>query len=104
MSKIKFSSTLTHIGIRSFQFDDLTKLDLPNSVTHVEFGAFLCNQINEISFSQNLEFIGYSAFHKNRLTELNLPNSLIELDGFSQNQISQIRIPNSVKIIGFGAF
>ena len=97
---------LTTIGANAFSVNQLTSVEIPNSVTAIGNAAFNGNQLTSIEIPNSVTLIGDSAFYKNQLTSVEIPNSVttIGFAAFSENQLTSVDIPNSVTAIGERAF
>ena len=87
----------------------ISKINLPNSVTGIEEGAFKsCTRLTDINIPNSVTSIGPETFSGcTRLTDINIPNSVtsIERGAFSGcTSLTDINIPNSVTSIGEQAF
>ena len=87
----------------------ISKINLPNSVTGIEEGAFKsCTSLTDINIPNSVTSIGGGAFSGcTSLTDINIPNSVtsIERGAFSGcTSLTDINIPNSVTSIGERAF
>ena len=87
----------------------ISKINLPNSVTGIEEGAFKsCTRLTDINIPNSVTSIGPETFKScTSLTDINIPNSVtsIERGAFSGcTSLTDINIPNSVTSIGYEAF
>ena len=87
----------------------ISKINLPNSVTGIEEGAFKsCTRLTDINIPNSVTSIGPETFKScTSLTDINIPNSVksIEPETFSGcTSLTDINIPNSVTSIGERAF
>ena len=87
----------------------ISKINLPNSVTGIEEGAFKsCTRLTDINIPNSVTSIGPETFKScTSLTDINIPNSVtsIERSTFSGcTSLTDINIPNSVTSIGEQAF
>ena len=90
VTKLSLPSTLTEIGEKSFYGTSITELDIPESVTRIELGAFdRSDYLTEIIIPDKVEYIGPFAFG---VTETK--NSLVK----------ELRIPVSVTYVDYRAF
>ena len=88
---------------------DISKINLPNSVTGIERGAFKnCTRLTDINIPNSVTSIEYETFYRcTSLTDINIPNSVTSIgyDAFRDcTSLTNINIPNSVTSIGGGAF
>ena len=87
----------------------ISKINLPNSVTGIEEGAFKsCTRLTDINIPNSVTSIGYEAFYNcTRLTDINIPNSVTSIERstfYSCTGLTSINIPGSVTTIGSNAF
>ena len=87
----------------------ISKINLPNSVTGIEEGAFKsCTSLTDINIPNSVTSIGERAFSGcTSLTDINIPDAVksIEPETFSGcTRLTDINIPNSVTSIGYEAF
>ncbi|GLC88057.1 leucine-rich repeat protein [Lysinibacillus piscis] len=106
LTAIDMPATITSIGDSAFELNDLTYLELPNSVITIGKKAFADNYLVELDLSVNLTTIGDKAFIGNSLTSIELPDSLTSIgaQAFSMNWLTELRIPVNVTFIGEKAF
>ena len=87
----------------------ISKINLPNSVTGIEEGAFKsCTRLTDINIPNSVTSIGGGAFSGcTSLTDINIPNSVTSIERstfYSCTSLTDINIPNSVTSIGEQAF
>ena len=87
----------------------ISKINLPNSVTGIEEGAFKsCTRLTDINIPNSVTSIGPETFKScTSLTDINIPNSVTSIEWatfYSCTSLTDINIPNSVTSIGGGAF
>jgi len=89
-----------------FPGHQITSVTIPNSVTHIGFGAFMSNQLTSVIIGNNIINIGVGAFAFNKLTNITIPNGVTDIgaSAFMRNQFISVTIPNSVTDIGDWAF
>jgi sulfur carrier protein ThiS len=94
------------MGYATFALNQLTSVDIGDSLTSIEGAAFLGNQLTSIDIPDSVTFIEERAFASNKLTNLDIPDSVtfIGVNAFIENQITRIDIPSSVTTIGQNAF
>ena len=89
--------------------DNLTSVNLPNSITSIGDNAFAwCDSLTSINLPNSITCIGRGAFrYCQRLNNISLPNSVTSIDGLtfrSCYRLNNISLPNSVTSIGDAAF
>ena len=87
----------------------ISKINLPNSVTGIEEGAFKsCTRLTDINIPNSVTSIGPETFKScTSLTDINIPNSVTSIGerAFSGcTSLTDINIPNSVTSIGWATF
>ena len=87
----------------------ISKINLPNSVTGIEEGAFKsCTRLTDINIPNSVTSIGGGAFSGcTSLTDINIPNSVTSIERstfYDCTSLTDINIPNSVTSIGEQAF
>ena len=94
-----------------FGFSDcsnITSIDIPNSVTRIEYDAFAhCSGLTSVTIGNSVTRIGDAAFRHCSLTSLTIPNSVIYIGIYAFDdceRLTSVTIPNSVTYIGEWAF
>ena len=87
----------------------ISKINLPNSVTGIEEGAFKsCTRLTDINIPNSVTSIERSTFYScTGLTSINIPGSVTTIGSnafYSCTSLTDINIPNSVTSIGEQAF
>ena len=87
----------------------ISKINLPNSVTGIEEGAFKsCTRLTDINIPNSVTSIGPETFKScTSLTDINIPNSVTSIgpETFSGcTSLTDINIPNSVTSIEWATF
>lgn len=98
---------ITSIGAEALQYNNLTSVNIPNSVTSIGNSAFYGNNLTSINIPNSVTTIGDSAFGDNwNVASLTIPNSVTSIgpNAFSYDGLTSITIPNSVTSIGSYAF
>ncbi|HET8885241.1 MAG TPA: leucine-rich repeat protein [Salinimicrobium sp.] len=90
----------------AFDYEELTHVIIPNSITEIGEGWFEGNQIKELIIPESVTSIGVASFYINKLTSLNIPDSVTEIgaDAFSDNLLTSVTLGNGLASIGNGAF
>ena len=110
ISKINLPNSVTGIEEGAFKScTRLTDINIPNSVTSIGPETFKsCTSLTDINIPNSVTSIGERAFSGcTSLTDINIPNSVtsIEPETFSGcTRLTDINIPNSVTSIGYEAF
>ena len=110
ISKINLPNSVTGIEEGAFKScTRLTDINIPNSVTSIGPETFKsCTSLTDINIPNSVTSIGERAFSGcTSLTDINIPNSVtsIEWATFSGcTRLTDINIPNSVTSIGYEAF
>ena len=110
ISKINLPNSVTGIEEGAFKScTRLTDINIPNSVTSIGGGAFSgCTSLTDINIPNSVTSIGERAFSGcTSLTDINIPDAVksIEPETFSGcTRLTDINIPNSVTSIGYEAF
>ena len=94
-----------------FGFSDcsnITSIDIPNSVTRIEYDAFAhCSGLTSVTIGNSVTRIGDCAFdHCSGLTSVTIGNSVTRIGdaAFRHCSLTSLTIPNSVIYIGIYAF
>ena len=110
ISKINLPNSVTGIEEGAFKScTRLTDINIPNSVTSIGGGAFSgCTSLTDINIPNSVTSIERGAFSGcTSLTDINIPDAVksIEPETFSGcTRLTDINIPNSVTSIGYEAF
>jgi len=95
------------IGESAFEYDDITKIVLPNTVKQIDKNAFhYCRFLTSAILSSSLQVIDMYAFEEcDKLSEIVLPDGLksIGAGAFSGcKEIKNIELPESIEYLGSG--
>ncbi|MEP5338348.1 MAG: BspA family leucine-rich repeat surface protein, partial [Algibacter sp.] len=106
VSNSGYTYTVTSIGNNAFRDNQLTSVEIPESVTKILYGAFKDNQLTSVTIHNTVTEIGSYAFDGNQLTSIAIPDNVTSIGRytFRDNQLTNVTIPNSVTSIGEGAF
>ena len=110
ISKINLPNSVTGIEEGAFKScTRLTDINIPNSVTSIGPETFKsCTSLTDINIPNSVTSIGERAFSGcTSLTDINIPDAVksIEPETFSGcTRLTDINIPNSVTSIGYEAF
>jgi hypothetical protein len=89
-----------------FQNQNLTSVNIPNTVITIGNRAFKNNKLKSVTIPDNVTTIGTAAFQGNKLESINIPRSVrtIGLAAFASNKLISVIIPNTIETIGDSAF
>ena len=108
LEKVTIPGSVTVIGTSAFAWNNLAEVTFTGSshLDTIAASAFSHNQLTRIEIPNTVNFIGSSAFSYNQLTRANIPDgvSVIRNTVFVYNQLASIEIPNSVTTIEISAF
>ena len=132
VKKVTLPNSLEKIGSYAFQNSTITEIEIPDSVTTIEYGAFCdCNDLRTVKMSNNLKYIESSTFQNcynlqsitlpeklerigtnafgwcQRLYTIALPEGLQRIESqafYCCQQLQTINIPSTVNYIGSMAF
>ncbi len=102
-------SEITTIGSYAFEYETLTSIVFPETITSIESQAFYrCSKLENIHFGSNLNVINSKAFYYcTSIKTISLPDSLVTIgsQAFSYcSNLQSVYIGNSVTSIQMGAF
>ena len=97
------------IGYFCFEYESITSVDIPDSVTNIGKGAFYsCSSLTNITIGNSVTVIGDSAFYGCRaLANIVIPDSVTSIGKQAFQTcpaLTSITIPDSVTVIGDSAF
>ena len=110
ISKINLPNSVTGIEEGAFKScTRLTDINIPNSVTSIEWATFYsCTSLTDINIPDAVKSIEPETFSGcTRLTDINIPNSVTSIERstfYDCTSLTDINIPNSVTSIGEQAF
>ncbi len=126
--------TVTTIGASAFEKADIDSVNMANTITDIQNGAFIGSSVRKIAFSKGLKRIGDSAFEStkylavvelseglesigkwafyqgaigvNGVMNINLPSTLTYIgeQAFSYSSLTSIKWPSKIKAIPNGTF
>ena len=76
ITRVVIPNTVTSIGDRAFEHNQLTEVVIPSSVENIGEYAFGGNQLTSLTLSNGVKIIGDGAFENNQLTEVVIPRSM----------------------------
>ena len=94
------------IGFVAFSENNLTNIEIPDSVETIETQAFYSNQINSLTIGRGLKAITDGMFLENSLTHVEIPDNIETIDygAFDENNITSVVIGSGIKSIDREAF
>ena len=105
---VKFSETITEIGVSAFSNTNLSKLVLPSTLDYICTRAFSnCNNLTKVIFPRKMTTIGYASFENcSNLSYIDLPIIVNEIDSnaFSNTEIETLILPEQIKSMSQTAF
>lgn len=101
--------TVSEIGDNAFWTLDIKKINIPNTITRINYCAFSsCKCLETINLPENLKTLGPAVFMNcKKLSSIDIPNSVSVIDYQTFDGCSDLRyisIPSSITEIGGGAF
>lgn len=131
LEKIILPKKLEAIGNHAFSGTGLKEIELPESLTTLDYNAFSycaslssvkipgkverispysfykCSNLQKVELAEGIKFIDNQAFYYcDHLQSINFPSTLTSIgyEAFRETDLSEVNIPGSVKNIGSNAF
>jgi len=107
LTELELPNTITHIEDYTFSGCLFECVDIPSSVVEIGSNCFSDNRrLKEVNFGNSLVVLGLGAFSNTSIDKVSLPESLKKIDAcvFQSTELSSIYIPASVSEIGSYAF
>lgn len=106
IEELTIPDSVTSIEYSAFMDTKIKKLKLGSGLKKVENRAFWGSAIENLTLSEGLEIIGELSFSGNKITKLSLPSTVKSISGsaFSGNYIEELIIPDNVFSIAEYAF
>ena len=90
-----------------FAYNNLTTIEIPDSVEYIGTAAFFNNKLTSVDLGQGVKIIGADSFHGNPLTTMTFPASVEQIKGYAFHGVPLTSITfkgNNLKQIHYGAF
>mgnify|MGYP002853462503 CR=1 FL=1 len=108
VKKVILKNGITEINKKAFYgYENLEKVEIPNSVTNIENHAFYRTGLKEINISQNVKSIGEYAFAYTNLKEINIPDNINNIEqGVFEGcaNLENVILPNTITVINASTF
>ncbi len=108
IEKLVIGNTVDRIPDWCFAHSDkFNKIIVPNSVTEIGYGAFMCTTAEKLTLSNKLVIISEKAFREANIPNIKLPESLRMIEDYAFQKcdtLVNLYIPDSVVDIGEYAF
>ncbi|QMV44080.1 leucine-rich repeat domain-containing protein [Cohnella cholangitidis] len=106
ITSVAIPDSVANIQIYAFRNNNLSSVDLPESLTTIGASAFEGNLLTSVVFPDSMISIGSYAFYRNKLTSIKLNENLKTISGgaFDTNQIAKLVIPAGVTSVADYAF
>lgn len=106
--RIRIHEGVERIGVNAFRNGRLSAIIMPDSITELEYGAFMCSDVHDVKFGKNIRKIGDECFSScNNISEITFPDSLEEIGELAFSPCMNLRnitFSKNLKVIGRGAF
>lgn len=108
LSRVDIPNSVTHIGNSAFSSSSIKKIEIPQSVESIEEGAFSGSEIKRIKLPEGLDSIKKRTFSScSQLKRMVVPKSVVSIGMYAFRdckKLKSISIPKSVNSIEVGAF
>lgn len=112
VNNIVLPNNLQTIGFEAFQGTAIKEIDIPETITEIEFSAFnMCTQLEDVRFAYQLDHnltLGDCVFYRcDAMERMSFPEGLQNIGEYTFgqcNHLHAVRLPNSLRTIGDGAF
>lgn len=108
IDQIILSDGITHIGDYAFSLQNISSIDIPNSVKSIGKGAFYESNITNITIPKGVTTISDHTFeYCAKLKTVRLPHSVVEIgrEAFAYcSALQELQLPNKLSKIGILAF
>lgn len=90
----------------AFSETQITKIQMPSTITFIDNNAFKASPIESVTFSNNITEIGDNAFQYTNLKEITLPNKLTTIgrQSFNNTPLEKVQFNEGLKTIKEEAF
>ena len=83
IAELTVSGKVETIGRYAFLDNQLTTVEIGDSVKRIDSGAFGRNRIAKLAIGKSVEFIGQRAFYSNGLTEVVIPKLVRKIESYA---------------------
>ena len=107
LSNIELPDTITEIENGAFYSTAIENIKLPNNIEKIGYGAFASTKIKEVDIPKGIKELGSSAFSTKYIEKLDLPDCVTQIgdyEFFNCSALKEITIPSNVTTIGEKAF
>ena len=100
LTSVELPDTLTTIGALAFRGNNLESITIPGGVDKIGILSFDGNNLTDVTINEGVTVIGEWAFSNNDISNITIPNSVTKIDGFAfaNNNTTEITIGNDVDI------
>lgn len=109
LKEIELPESLTMLDYNAFSYcSSLSSVKIPGKVERISSNSFYsCHNLQKVELTEGIKFIDHQAFgYSNRLQLINFPSTLTSIgyEAFRETDLSEVNIPGSVENIGSNAF